>query len=155
MEANKHKHCAAAGQEGCCGHGQEHCHEEHGHGEHGSHQHEHGHGHSGECGCGHEHGHDDGCGCGHDHGAGVEKSEAVGTAWQVAGAIALLVLGHFAAGWPAVAVYLAAYLLAGHGILWSALKNFWKKEVMKRMYRKRERKNKGGMKRQKRKEGGI
>ena len=76
MEANKHKHCAAAGQEGCCGHGQEHCHEEHGHGEHGSHQHEHGHGHSGECGCGHEHGHDDGCGCGHDHGAGVEKSEA-------------------------------------------------------------------------------
>ena len=127
MEANKHKHCAAAGQEGCCGHGQEHCHEEHGHGEHGSHQHghEHGHGHGGECGCGHghEHGHEDGCGCGHDHGAGVEKSEAVGTAWQVAGAIALLVLGHFAAGWPAVAVYLAAYLLAGHGILWSALKN--------------------------------
>ena len=39
--------------------------------------------------------------------------------------------------------------------LWSGLKNFWKKEVMKRMYRKRERKNKGGMKRQKRKEGGI
>ena len=127
MEANKQKHCAAAGQEGCCEHGQEHRHEEPGHGEHGIHQHghEHGHEHGGECGCGHEHehGHDDGCGCGHDHGAGVEKSEAVSTAWQVAGAIALLALGHFTAGWPAVAVYLAAYLLAGHGILWSALKN--------------------------------
>lgn len=113
-------------QEGCCAHEREH-------GEHHHQRHDHGHGHGQEhshgesCGCGHEHGqdhcHDDGCGCGHDHDAGVEKSEVVSAAWQVAAALALLVLGQFTSGLLAVAVYLAAYLLAGHAILWSAVKN--------------------------------
>ncbi len=95
--------------------------------------HDHGHGHDHKsCGCGHDHGHDHksgftlehscGCGCGHDHGVGHSHGGAK-FPWTVALAIPVFAAGLLLEGIYSTAALLIAYLLAGSGPIWTAIKN--------------------------------
>ena len=114
------------GEHSCgCGH-----HHEHDHECSCGHHHEHGH----ECGRGHHHGHDHECGCGrHEHHqhthAGSERAEL----WSIlagAGLFAVgLLLERFGWGLAGLLAALGAYVILGHRVVLTAVKNLIKGRV--------------------------
>ena len=130
---------------------------EHSHHEHSEHcgcghDHHHEHLHDHECGCGHEHHHDHECSCGHDHhhehehdhehhhdhdhnahdhhdhGSESPKPLIIGACLFAAG----LLLNHLSLpglGWAAFVVCLIAYILLGHEVISTALRNLTKGHV--------------------------
>jgi len=90
---------------------------------------EHHHCHEDGCECGHEHEHDHDHDHEHEHGHSHEEEhsvsgEIISVAVGTAVFAAALLTEHLAhAGIPALVLYIAAYLILGHGIILSALKN--------------------------------
>lgn len=140
----EHCHCGHTHEESChCGHShEESCHCEHYHEErcHCGHTHEEHchceHSHEESCGCGHSHSHSHshscGCGCGHEH---VSEGQTLGVQLIRIGVSVLLtalaiVLSHLSFDIPSLALWLAAFALAGYDIVWSALKNLLKGHVL-------------------------
>ena len=139
---HEHHHACGCGhrhdQDHVCGCGHHHDHDhECGCSHHHDHDHEcgcgHHHGHDHECGCGHHHEHDHECGCGHhhehahgsDHGHNHKHSDS-GKTPLLAGAglfLAGLILTALHLEVPAMPVFITGYLLLGHEVLGTALKN--------------------------------
>ncbi len=139
-----------------CGCGHDHEHDHHHDGDECGCGHDHDHHHDGdECGCGHDHEHDhhhdgDECGCGHDHGHDVPMRETASEKkpkekkprGRISRELLTILLGAvlFVTGevlehlgidelYILLPIYIAAYVILGIRIVWTAIRNIAKGQV--------------------------